>query len=279
MARAFHRAFFAFLPSAVDRASFRWFASRRLPASLRAPAERVRADTGLEFREVTVRSTDGLALGAWWVPAVGSSRVAVLVHGRGDTKASAYVVATASVYARAGFNVLMIDLRGWKWPERRFSTAGYQEARDVLGAISWLEERGYQAERVVLHGWSTGAAAVVRAAPGTGVAAVVEEGGHADLPLLLGSLVPGKDGPSTFLSYIAFVAARLLCVEFDPFELRPRRDAAQLHEEGVPLFIVHSRDDRVVPVEHARLLAAAHPAAVLWEIEDRGHTAAYTHPE
>ena len=233
----------------------------------------------LEPRDVVLRSTDGLALRAWWVPASGSSRAAVLAHGRGDSKASAYVVATAAVYARAGFNVLMIDLRCWKWPERRFSTAGYQEARDVLGALRWLSERGFEANRVVLHGWSTGAAAVVRAAPRTGVAAVVEEGGHADLPLLLGNLIPGKGGPSTFLSCVALAMARVLGVEFDPFELRPRRDAARLHEEGVPLFIIHSRDDRVVPVEHARLLAGAQPEAVLWEVEGCAHTAAFTHPE
>lgn len=246
-----------------------------------APAECTLADTKeFEFREVTFRSTDGLALEAWWVRGVDFSRVAVLVHGRGDSKSSAYVGATAAVYARAGFSVLMIDLRGWRCTERRFSTAGYQEARDVLGALSWLEEHGFGAEGVVLHGWSTGAAAVVLAAPGSGVAAVVEEGGHADLPLLLGSLIPGrKGGPSILLSYAALAAARLLGVEFDPFELRPWRDAAQLYREGVPLLIIHSRADRVVPFEHARLLAAAHPAAVLWEIEDRAHTTAYTHPE
>jgi pimeloyl-ACP methyl ester carboxylesterase len=73
--------------------------------------------------------------------------------------------------------------------------------------------------------------------------------------------------------------ARVLRAEFDPFELRPWRDAARLHQEGVPLLIVHSREDRVIPVEHARLLAAAHPEAALWEVEGCAHTAAYAHPE
>ncbi len=274
MARASRRALCVAVLLAVGCLSF-----ERLVASLGAQARSTLPDTEFEFREITFRSTDGLALDAWWVPKTGSTRAAVLVHGRGDSKSSAYVVATAPVYARAGFNVLMIDLRGWKCSERRFSTAGYQEARDVLGALSWLEERGFDAKRVVLHGWSTGAAAVVRAAPGTGVAAVVDEGGHADLPLLLGSLIPGKRGPSIPLSYAALLAARLLGVEFDPFEVRPRWDAVRLYEEGVPFLIIHSRDDRVVPFEHARLLAEAHPAAALWEIEDRAHTAAHTHPE
>ena len=250
------------------------FVSRRLSVSRDVPPE-----TEFEYRETTFPSTDGLSLDAWWVPEAGSSRAAVLVHGRGDSKSSAYVLQTAPVYIRAGFNVLMIDLRGGTCSKRRFGTAGYQESRDVLGALRWLEERGFDTKEVVLHGWSTGAAAVVRAAPRTGVAAVVAEGGHADLPLLLGSLIPGKRGPSIPLSYTALLAARLLGVEFDPFDLRPRQDAARLHEEGVPLLIIHSRDDGVVPFEHARLLAEAHPSAVLWGIEGYAHTAAYSHPE
>lgn len=197
----------------------------------------------------------------------GSRRVAVLVHGRGDSKSSAYAVATVGIYAQAGFNVLMIDLRKHDWSEGTFSTAGYQEVRDVLGALSWLRERGFDTREVVLHGWSTGAAAVV------------EEGGHADLPFLLGSLIPGKRGPAVLMSHAASLTARLLGADFDPFELRPRLEAEQLYREGVPLLIIHSISDRVVPVEHARLLAAAHPAAWFWELEKQPHTAAYTHPE
>lgn len=248
-------------------------------SSQRVPAAVIPGGARFVPRTTTFRSADGLDLDAWWVPREGSSGAAILAHGRGDSKSSAYVVETASIYLGAGFSVLMIDLRKHSWSEGRFSTAGYQEARDVTGALSWLAKRGFDPGTVVLHGWSTGAAAVVRAAPGTGVGAVVEEGGHADLPLLLGSLVPGENGPSILLSHVASLTARLLGVEFDPFEVRPRREAARLYEEGVPLLIIHSLEDRVVPAEHGRMLAAAHPGAALWEVEGYGHTAAYAHPE
>ena len=52
-----------------------------------------------------------------------------------------------------------------------------------------------------------------------------------------------------------------------------------LSDEGVPLFIIHSTDDDVVPYEQARILAAAYPEANVWKLEGYGHVEAYEHPE
>ena len=252
---------------------------RRCLMARLAASPRPSAGARLDFREVRFRSTDGLTLTAWWSSRESSPRAAVLVHARGGSKRSPYVLETALIYARAGFNVLALDLRSRGGSEGRFLTAGYQEVHDVRGALSWLERQGFDAGEVMLHGWSTGAVTVVRAAPGTGVAAVVEESGYADLPILLGNRLPGKSGPSDLLCRVAFLTARALKVDFDPWALRPREEAERLYEEGVPLLIIHSRDDRVVPFEHARLLSVAHPGAALWELEGREHAAAHKHPQ
>ena len=233
---------------------------------------------GLHHQPVTVRSTDGLALDAWWVPG-GSPRTAILVHAWGEDKRRPYVDATARVYNQAGFNVLALDLRAQGDSEGHRPTAGYQEVHDVRGALRWLEDRSIEPENTVLHGWSTGAATVIRAAPGTGVGAVVEEAGYADMPLLLCNMIPGGRGPSSLLAHLAFQVSKLFDVDFDPWALRPEKEATRLYKEHVPLFIIHSPDDRVVPFQHARLLAAAHPTASFWKVEGRGHIAAYTHPD
>lgn len=227
----------------------------------------------LDLRDVVLRSTDGLSLRASWHP--GGDRAAVLIHGKRGSRRSEAVVETARVYAGAGFGVLMLDLRGRGGSEGRFLTAGYQEGRDVRGALRWLAERGFEARRVVLHGWSAGGAAALRAAPGTGVGAVVEDSSFADLPLLLGDLFPAPPG---LLCRAARVVSRILGTEFDPWALCPRQEAARLYAEGVPLLIIHCRDDRVVPFRHAELLAASHPAAEFWEVAGGFHGGAYTHP-
>jgi pimeloyl-ACP methyl ester carboxylesterase len=250
----------------------------RLSAPVRRPVERTPADFGLGYREVEVRSSDELRLSAWWVEGVDSSRAALLVHGWGADKSSRHVLETAAVYEEAGFDVLMIDPRGHGGSEGDRVTLGYREVRDVQGALSWLEKRGFDPERVVLHGWSMGGAAVIQAAPGTGVAAVVEESAYADLPSLLRERLPEVSELPAFFTPGIFVVGRLF-LGIDPWAVRPVEEAGQLSREGVPLMIIHSRDDEVVPFEHAGTLAKAHPGAVFWTLEGYEHVHAYEHPE
>lgn len=256
------------------------FVAVRFSAPNREPPERTPADAGLEYREVSFESADRVPLEAWWVPpAEGeSSRAAVLVHGWDGDKSDEHVIETAPIYARAGYGVLLLDLRGngGSGGERR--TLGYKETRDVQGALAWLDEEGFEPGEVVLHGWSMGGATVVRSAPGTGVAAVIEEAGYADLPLLLRRQLPETTGLPSLFSPGVFLAAKLF-LGFDPWAVQPSEDAARLREEGVPLFVIHSTDDEVVPFEHAELFESAYPEARLWKIEGLGHVEAYTHRE
>ena len=256
------------------------FVAVRFSAPNREPPERTPADAGLEYREVSFESADRVPLEAWWVPpAEGeSSRAAVLVHGWGGDKSDEHVIETAPIYARAGYGVLLLDLRGngGSGGERR--TLGYKETRDVQGALAWLDEEGFEPGEVVLHGWSMGGATVVRSALGTGVAAVIEEAGYADLPLLLRKQLPETTGLPSLFSPGVFLAAKLF-LGFDPWAVQPSEDAARLREEGVPLFVIHSTDDEVVPFEHAELFESAYPEARLWKIEGLGHVEAYTHRE
>src|SRR5215210_1148540 len=252
----------------------------RFSAPNREPPERTPADAGLEYREVSFESADRVPLEAWWVPpAEGeSSRAAVLVHGWDGDKSDEHVIETASIYVRAGYGILLLDLRGngGSGGERR--TLGYKETRDVQGALAWLDEEGFEPGEVVLHGWSMGGATVVRSAPGTGVAAVIEEAGYADLPLILRKQIPEASGLPRLFNTGVLLAAKYF-LGFDPWAVRPSEDAAQLREEGVPLLVIHSTDDEVVPFEHAELFERAYPEAAFWKVEGLGHVEAYTHRE
>ena len=250
----------------------------RLSAPTHQPVERTPASVGLDYREVGFRSSDGLALRAWWIGKTGSSRTVLLVHGFTGDKSDPHVVETARVYHRAGFDVLMLDLRANGESEGERVTLGYREVRDVRAALSWLERHGFEPSKVVLHGWSMGGATVVRAAPGSGVAAVVEEAAYADLPPLLWEQLPEASGLPTFFNPGVFLMGRVF-LEIDPWAVRPKEDARRLSEEGVPFMIIHSRDDEVIPFEHAESFAAAYPGAVFWELKGYEHVAAYTHPE
>jgi fermentation-respiration switch protein FrsA (DUF1100 family) len=236
------------------------------------------ASVGLEYEEVEIPSTDGVGLRTWWVPARDSARAAVFVPGWGGYKFEEHLLQTLPVYHDAGYGVLLLDLRaqGESGGSRR--TLGYREVRDVRGALDWLHGQGYEAGNVVLHGWSMGGATALRTAPGMGIAAVVEEAGYGDLPLLLKRKLPEFVRFGSLLEPAILLVGRLF-PEFDYREVVPKKEAAMLSEEGAPLLIIHSTEDDVVPYEQAKILAAAHPEASVWTLDGYAHVEAYKHPE
>jgi len=253
------------------------FVADRLSAPSHQPQELTPTDVGLDYREVSIQSTDGLELAGWWVPGKDPSRAVVLVPGIEGDKSDRHVAKTASVYAGAGYGVLMIDLRAQGGSEGERITMGYKEVRDVRGALSWLNERGFAPGEVVLHGFSLGGATVLRVAPESGVAGVVEESAYADLPLILRQQLPKVSGLPSFFTPSIFLMGKLF-LGIDPWAVRPEENAQRLCEEGVRLLIIHSKDDEVVPFEHAERIRKACPEAVFWKIEGYRHVGAYSHP-
>src|SRR5918994_3637996 len=240
--------------------------------SRRSP-EATPASFGLGYSEVRLLSTDGVRLSAWWVPVEGSSLAAVLVPGWGGYKFDEHLLQTLPVYHDAGYSVLLLDLREQGESDGTRRTLGYREVRDVRGALAWLQQQGYAPGQVVLHGWSMGGATALRAAPGAGVGAVVEESAYADLPVLLKGEIPDFVRSGRFLRPAILLAGRLF-PDFDPWDVLPKNDAAKLSDERVPLFIIHSTEDTIVPYEQAEILAAAYPVSSVWRLEGYAHVEA-----
>jgi uncharacterized protein len=236
----------------------------QLSAPSHHPQELTPTDVGLHYRQVSIHSTDGLELAGWWVPGDDPSRAVVLVSGIEGDKSDRHVVKTA--------------LRAQGGSEGKRVTMGHKEVRDVRGALLWLNERGFAREEVVLHGFSLGGATVLRAAPESGVAAVVEESAYSDLPLILRQQLPKVSGLPSFFTPGVFLMGKLF-LGIDPWVVRPEEDARRLCDKGIPLLIIHSTDDETTPFKHARRINAACPEATLWRIEGYEHVGAYAHPE
>ena len=232
----------------------------------------------MKFHEVSFRTEDGVDLDAWWVPSEGASRAAVLVHGQAGNKSERHVIETARIYISAGYGVLMLDLRGHGESGRARRTLGFEEVRDVRAVLGWLQKRDFDPDRIVLHGWSAGAATVLRIAPETGVAAVIEESGYADLPPLLRVQLPEQSGLPAFFNPGIMLASKLF-LRADPWAIRSEIEARELYKKNVPLLIIHSEGDRIVPIEHARRILSAHPDARFWKLDRYAHVKAYAHPD
>ena len=110
-------------------------------------------------RDVTLHTSDGLALGAWFVPASPSSdtHMAVLVApGNGGNRSGR--VGLATELSRRGLAVVLMDYRGYGGNPGSPSEDGL--ARDAMAAALALDELGYPAERTIYFGESLGAGVV-----------------------------------------------------------------------------------------------------------------------
>jgi fermentation-respiration switch protein FrsA (DUF1100 family) len=110
-------------------------------------------------RDVTLRTANGLELGAWFVPATGQvdTGMAVLVApGNGGNRAGR--AGFAEELSRRGLAVLLMDYRGYGGNPGSPSQDGL--AADADAAVGALTELGYPPQRTVYFGESLGSGVV-----------------------------------------------------------------------------------------------------------------------
>lgn len=234
------------------------------------------AEYGRDFEEVTVRSRDGLKLAAWFIPAPGSDRAIVFVHGKDSCRSCEFqgrFVESACRLHAEGFNILMIDLRGHGQSEGRHLTLGEHERLDVLGAVDWLQQRGFS--KIGVLGVSLGAASAARAAAdpqgGQAIKALVLDSGFGNLRDALNAKFSEVSGlPLAFLPGSLLIGRLLHRVDFNMI-----RPASDLQRIKTAVMLVASERDDLVPVAHFHALATARPDAETWLLADAGHSAIY----
>jgi pimeloyl-ACP methyl ester carboxylesterase len=145
-----------------------WLLSFAITKAGTRPDERRRTDTpathGASFENVSFVSTDGNTLSGWYLPAQGDDgrRVTfILTHGLFRSRYE--MLERGLALWRAGYGVLLYDLRRHGASAAEFSTIGYDERHDVAAAYKFVRGRGPE-DRVVLMGVSMGAAATLLAA-------------------------------------------------------------------------------------------------------------------
>ena len=98
---------------------------------LGATPERV----GLDYQDVTLETSDGVSLAAWYVPSANRAAI-VLLHGAGSTRSN--VLDQAAVLAEAGFGVLMVDARGHGDSGGHAMDFGWHGDADITAATAYL---------------------------------------------------------------------------------------------------------------------------------------------
>jgi dipeptidyl aminopeptidase/acylaminoacyl peptidase len=214
------------------------------------------------YETVSIPSRDaGITLSGWYIPAQGP-RTVLVVHGLGaagaaDCKRQPRALLPAGMLHRAGFNVLMIDLRqhGDSTVNDGMWAGGTKEYHDVLAAWDWLQaQKRIAPEHIGIYAYSGGTASTVYAmGDEPRIAAAWLDSPFADFGQALNDRLWNDGYPMILATGGLFMAQALHGDNLTA--MTPLAEVPKI--ETRPIFIAHGDQDATLSVSYAYTLAEA----------------------
>lgn len=218
---------------------------------------------GVDYLPVTLTTTDGLELSAWFTPPKNGA-VILLAHGYGGARS----LEMHRLFVRNGYGALSWDFRAHGHSEGRLCTMGLLESRDVEAALSYVLARS-DSVRIGAYGASMGAVALIEAAARRDqIGALVLEGTFPTLEEQFQRTV----GIAWLRPMVRWFAERE--AGFKVADLRPVDQISQIQPR--PVYILHGGADQVIPATSGlRMFEAAGEPRRLWLEPNAGHVGMY----
>ncbi|GAB4511660.1 MAG: alpha/beta hydrolase [Sulfuricaulis sp.] len=222
---------------------------------------------GLTYEDVYFNASDGTHLHGWFLPAQGRALGTILfLHGNAEN-ISTHIMSVRWLPAR-GFNVFLLDYRGYGSSEGKPTFAGVQD--DAESALKMLISRpGVDAGRIVVFGQSLGGAiAVYRVAHTTyrkNIRALVVESAFSGY-----RRITREKLADFWLTWpFQYPLSWTVSDEYNP-------SAAVEGISPIPLLIIHGDQDPIVPLHHGqRLFELAREPKQLWIVQGGNHIQAF----
>ena len=216
----------------------------------------IRALNEIPYERVCITSFDGLRLAGRLYPGEPGAPLMLCFHGYRGTPSRDFS-GGASMHIAAGRNVLLIEERAQCSSEGKYITMG-------------VRERFGPEAKIVLNGISMGASTVLMAA-GLGLPENVR-GIIADCPFtspgaIVKSVMAGMRIPERPFYPLLAAGARL----FAGFGMEEADAAEAVKNTDIPILLIHGEDDRFVPCDMSRRIAAADPDIRLETFPGAGH--------
>ncbi len=199
------------------------------------------------YETISLQTADGLTLQAGYrAPRPG---MPTLVFFHGNAMVWPQSTCCTSAAATAGYGLLLAEYRGYNGNPGEPTEQGlYADGR---AALAWLAAQGTLPEDTVLVGYSLGSGVATQLASEISPRALILLSGYARIVDVAG----GK--------YPLLPVGSLLLDRFDNVD--------KIGQIDVPVLLVHGAADELVPLEQARAMEAAQPAAQLIILPGGGH--------
>ncbi len=188
-------------------------------------------DLGMPYEDVNFTTDDGIALHGWFVAA--DEPVGTLLFFHGNAGNISHRLESIFIFNSLRLNVFIIDYRGYGRSQGKISETGtYLDARAAWSHLT--EDRGIDADSIIIFGRSLGSAIATWLASQYDSAGLIIESGFSSVPSMAQRIYP-------------FLPVKWLT--------RFRYDtASNVRNVNSPVLVIHSKTDRVIPYEEARLV-------------------------
>ena len=213
------------------------------------------SDLGLKAEEIIFESTDKIKLSGWFIPNNKTNAAIIVMHGYPADKANLLGIAE---FLAKDFNVFLFDFRSFGKSEGSYTTVGYLEKNDLLGAIKYLENEK-NITKIGLYGFSLGGA-VALMVNHKNVKAIVTDSAYAKLSNMLKRMY----GIFFIFKYPLAYLTKLYGILFLRINIDGVNPVDDISKIKAPILLIHAEKDSQIPVNEAYLLHETNKNAELW---------------
>jgi len=199
---------------------------------------------GLAYESISLKTSDGLKIHGWFLPAKNERSVLLFFHGNAGNLSDR--IETLEIFHRLHLSVLIIDYRGYGQSEGSPTEAGtYLDAEAAWNFLT--KTKKYASTQIFVLGRSLGG----------GIASWIAEK-HKPLALILESTFTSI--PDVGKQAYPFLPVRLLSrIKYNTLE--------RVKKLSLPILIIHSPEDEVIDFSHGeKLFDAANEPKTFMEI-------------
>lgn len=210
-------------------------------------------EAGMEYDNLFIEVQSGVSINAWYIPADDAKGTVLFCHGNAGTMS--HRVETAAIFHSLGMNVMLFDYCGYG-RSASLRPSEMQTYRDAEAVRKYLvEKRQVSAGKLIIVGRSMGGPVAAKLAKDHSPALCIMESTFTSIPDMARYRFP------------FFPTKWLVSIKYPTLEY--------IKAVHVPVLIVHSHDDEIIPFQMGReLFASAKEPKYFLELSG-GHNETY----
>lgn len=165
------------------------------------------------------------------------------------------------LYLDKGFNLLLVEHRAHGKSQGHTICLGVKERHDAVSWVRYGERRLGENVSIMLAGISMGAATVLMASElelPPSVKGIFADCPYSDQKEIIKSVIRDMKLPAELLYPVTRLSARI----FGGFDPEEASAVTAVTHSPVPIMLIHGEEDRLVPCDMSRQIAAANPEKV-----------------